>query len=360
MTDAFLLGRALLQFHSKDEDLRRELSAVARTPDGHLWVGSDEYLTLERLTPLGDGIYGDHKKFHLKDYIVLADRDSEADIEGLDYADGYLWVVGSHSLRRRKIKGKKTQKDIERLTKIKRDPNRYLLARVPVLNGELVESCPRSDSDDRTLSAARLGQIGDPHPLMEALSRDEHLGPFLQMGLPSKDNGFDIEGLAVRGNRVFIGLRGPVLRGWALLLELRVETSAPGTLSLAAPDDGVLYRKHFLDLNGLGIRELCLHGKDLIILAGPTMTLTGAMQIFLLENAIEHERDTLSDLASGKLKVLFDLPFTMGSDNAEGLTLFPCLGYDTSLMVVYDSPSEVRLAGKKSVCADIFRLPGKS
>ncbi|MEM9511279.1 MAG: DUF3616 domain-containing protein, partial [Cyanobacteria bacterium P01_E01_bin.48] len=77
MTDAFLLGRALLQFHSKDEDLRRELSAVARTPDGHLWVGSDEYLTLERLTPLGDGIYGDHKKFHLKDYIVLADRDSE-------------------------------------------------------------------------------------------------------------------------------------------------------------------------------------------------------------------------------------------------------------------------------------------
>ncbi|MEO0804655.1 MAG: DUF3616 domain-containing protein [Cyanobacteria bacterium J06642_2] len=153
------------------------------------------------------------------------------------------------------------------------------------------------------------------------------MGPFLQMGLPSKDNGFDIEGLAVCGNRVFIGLRGPVLRGWALLLELRVETSAPGTLNLAAPDDGVLYRKHFLDLNGLGIRELCLHGKDLIILAGPTMTLTGAMQIFLLENAIEHERDTLSDLASGKLTVLFDLPFTMGSDNAEGLTLFRANAY---------------------------------
>ena len=44
-----------------------------------------------------------------------------------------------------------------------------------------------------------------------------------------------------------------------------------------------LYKKHFLDLNGMGIRELCLHGKDLIILAGPTMSLEGAMQIFRLE-----------------------------------------------------------------------------
>ena len=32
-------------------------------------------------------------------------------------------------------------------------------------------------------------------------------------GIPSNDNGFDVEGLAVSGNRVFLGLRGPVLAG---------------------------------------------------------------------------------------------------------------------------------------------------
>jgi hypothetical protein len=38
--------------------------------------------------------------------------------------------------------------------------------------------------------------------------------------LPGKDNGFDVEGLAVFGARLFVGLWGPVLCGWAVILEL--------------------------------------------------------------------------------------------------------------------------------------------
>jgi len=359
MSQAFLLSRALLTFQSKDDDLLEELSAVARTPDGNLWVGSDEYLTLERLSPMGDGLYGGHKTFHFKDYVDLFDHDSEIDIEGLDYADGYIWVVGSHSLKRNKTKGKKPQKDIARLSEIERDPNRYLLARVPVLNGELVPTCARSGSDEETLTAASLEKMNGHNQLIEALAEDEHLGPFLQMGLPSKDNGFDIEGLAVQGNQVFLGLRGPVLRGWAIILELEVETSDPGVLRLKELEDGVFYRKHFLDLNGQGIRELCLHDGDLIVLAGPTMDLEGAMQMFRLEDVLDHSNDTLWDQDSGALKVLFDLPFTIGSDHAEGLALIPCLGYEDSLMVVYDSPDKNRLTEKKAVFVDIFRLPGE-
>ena len=56
--------------------------------------------------------------------------------------------------------------------------------------------------------------------LTEALRGDEHLGSFL--AIPGKDNGFDIEGLAVAGERLFIGLRGPVLRGWAVILEVEL------------------------------------------------------------------------------------------------------------------------------------------
>jgi hypothetical protein len=359
MPQAFLLSRALLTFQSKDDDLLEELSAVTRTPDGNLWVGSDEYLTLERLSPMGDGIYGGHKTFHLKDYIDLFDHESEIDIEGLDYADGYIWVTGSHSLKRNKTKGKKPKKDIKRLSEIERDPNRYLLARLPVLNGELVPTCARSNDDEEALTAASLEKMNGHNQLMEALAEDEHLGPFLQIGLPSKDNGFDIEGLAVQGNQVFLGLRGPVLRGWAIILELELATTDPGKLSLKELDNGVFYRKHFLDLNGQGIRELCLHNGDLIVLAGPTMDLEGAMQMFRLEDVLDHSNDTLWDQDSGALKVLFDLPFTIGSDHAEGLTLIPCLGYEDGLMVVYDSPDENRLTEKKSVFADIFRLPGE-
>ena len=70
------------------------------------------------------------------------------------------------------------------------------------------------------------------------------------------------------------------------------------------------------------------------------MDLEGAMQMFRLEDVLDHSNDTLWDQDSGALKVLFDLPFTIGSDHAEGLALIPCLGYEDSLMVVYDSPDK--------------------
>ncbi len=65
--------------------------------------------------------------------------------------------------------------------------------------------------------AAGFGARGKD--LRDLLEDDEHLAPFL--AIPGKDNGLDVEGIAVRGDRVLLGLRGPVLRGWALVLELR-------------------------------------------------------------------------------------------------------------------------------------------
>jgi hypothetical protein len=360
MPNGFLLSRALLKFESDAEDLLAELSAVTRTPDGYLWLGSDEFITLERLTPMGEGVYGNHKTFHLKDFIELFDHESEIDIEGLSYCDGYLWVVGSHSFKRSQPKGKKPHKDIQRLSEIDRDPNRSLLARLPVLNGEIVPTYARSENQGDSLTVASLKQVDSHNQLLDALADDEHLGPVLKSQLPSKDNGFDIEGIAVNGNQIFLGLRGPVLRGWAIILELEVEDGEPGELILKDLGDGCLYRKHFLDLNGQGIRELCLHEGDLLVLAGPTMAIEGAMQMFRLGDVLNHTNDTLWSQDSGRLEVLFDLPFTIGSDHAEGVVLVPCLGYDPSLMVVYDAPNPIRRPDSKSVFADVFRLPDRT
>ena len=357
MPDGFLLSRVLLKFDSKSDDLLEEISAIARTPDGSLWVGSDEFTTIERLAPLGHCTYGDHQTFKLNDFVNLFDTESEIDIEGLDYANDYLWVIGSHSLKRNKTKGKKAKKDIKRLAEIEKDPNRYLLARIPIINGEPVNAFARSDAPQDQLSAAMLQKTEENNALINALSSDEHLGPFLEMKLPSKDNGLDIEGLAVCGHQVFLGLRGPVLRGWAIILEVELEEKEPGVLTLKDLGKGTLYRKHFVDLNGLGVRELCLHDGDLIIMAGPTMDLEGAMQVFRLKDVLDHSKDTLWDQDSGALKVLFNLPFTIGSDHAEGLALFSCLGHDDGLLVVYDSPDPARRPSKKSIFADVFQLP---
>jgi hypothetical protein len=101
------------------------------------------------------------------------------------------------------------------------------------------------------LTAACLQKTKDENILIEALKDDCHLGPFLSFPLPSKENGFDIEGLAVHQDKIFLGFRGPVLRGWAIIVEIEVEEKEPGVLTLKQiGEQGKLYKKHFVNLNG--------------------------------------------------------------------------------------------------------------
>ena len=87
--------------------------------------------------------------------------------------------------------------------------------------------------------------------------RFEVLRPFLD--IPAKENGFDIEGVAARAERVFIGLRGPVLRGWAGILDL--EAGAGARIEIGRLE------MHLLHLGGLGVRDLEIDGEDLLILS---------------------------------------------------------------------------------------------
>lgn len=356
MPESFLLSRVLLRF-PQSEDLLEDLSAAAVTPDGSLWVGSDELTSVERLSPIEPYIFGDRQMFSVGDFVDLFNSEDEIDIEGMDYSHDYLWLTGSHSTKRSKAKNKKTEKDIQRLSEINTDLNRYLLARIPVINGELVKSCSLSDQPEQELTAACLQKTAGRNLLIEVLKQDPHLAPFLSISLPSKDNGFDIEGLAVHRDKIFLGLRGPVLRGWAIILEIEVEETEPGQLTLKAiGEEEQLYKKHFVDLNGLGVRELCLDGKDMIILAGSTMDLEGSMRVFRLKDILDRCGNTLCGQESEDLEVLFDLPFNFGSDHAEGLTLFRCLGQPNSLLVVYDSPDPKRKPTSTEVFADVFQL----
>ena len=352
--DAFLLGRILLEFDRADVDLWGELSAIAMTPDGSVWVGSDELQTLERLKPLTPMHYGKHQSCSLPKNLALPDPEGEIDFEGLDFEDGYLWFVGSHSQKRKRPKGK-ASKDLKRLTQVVKEPNRYALGRVAVSSrGKL------SQKGSALLPFGDVEKEWEGNPVMEALGKDPHLGAYIHHPVPSKENGLDIEGVAVRGDRIFLGLRGPVLRGYAIVLELRFDTTEKDDLKLLPAAGKHLYRKHIFDLRGQGVRDLCWQGDDLLLLAGPTMAMSGYADILRwrspLDNCESEQADFIYDLEGDRLQSLMTLPITRGYDHAEGMMLGQCWD-EPCVWIVYDGPGPQRLIGDRALLIDAFRIP---
>ncbi len=368
-------GTVLLEFDPSLNQLRKDkklwdgLSAVVQVGNT-LWVANDEALSLEQLfrrDATGNGAirYANHRQFPLSDFLELpappeADgKIEEADIEGLDHDGGYLWLVGSHSLKRGQPKPENSiEKNAERLAKVSRDGNRFLLARIP-LDPSTQSPKKTVEQNGHSRTAARLAGNQKSNALTRALAGDEHLGPFLV--IPSKDNGFDIEGLAVVGDRVFVGLRGPVLRGWAVILELALKEQDASTLTLQdIGPDGRPYRKHFLDLGGLGVRDLCAQGDDLLVLAGPTMTVAGPQKVFRWSGGARPPRESL--IFGKDLSTVLELPggadSPAGQDQAEGIALFaPTGGKAPQILVVHDSAARSRQRGISTVEADLFALP---
>lgn len=232
------LKKILIEFEpnadnlDKKKELRDGLSVVLQIKDT-LWVANDETVGLEKLRLLRNSEdekfskASMHKHYCLYDFLKLpVDRPKnpkdleEIDVEGLAYDGHYLWLTGSHSLKRKNPDATLNAKTIAKeLGELSSDGNRYILARIPVVDNEDgVEIVKKHKKKSKHYHAAQL--VGDDtgNELTKALRKDLHIGPF--MGVPGKDNGFDIEGLAVCGKRIFLGLRGPVLRGWAMILEI--------------------------------------------------------------------------------------------------------------------------------------------
>ena len=356
------LDPALNRLDDEGKEFRDGLSAAVLAGDT-LWLACDETTRLDRLTREGGDTYHGHEQFPLATLLDLqAPETEEADVEGLDVSDGYLWLVGSHSLKRTKPKaGKTPEKNRERLAVVTADGNRFLLARIPlVADGATHRPEKKAGEGDQRRVAAQLHGDEKGSDLTAALEKDEHLGAFF--GIPGKDNGFDIEGLAVSGGRVFLGLRGPVLRGWATVLEVEVRQDEGNHSRLKLEGigpGGRPYRKHFLELGGLGVRDLCADGKDLLILAGPTMDLDGPTAIFRWKDGARPAEEGV--VFAGDLKRALDVPFGRGADHAEGITLLPAGGGGSrEVLVIYDAPSGGRKRGREGEAvlrADVFKLP---
>jgi hypothetical protein len=360
MPNARSANAVRLEF-APDSLVQSNLSGAAFTGDW-LWVAGDEACGLDRLRrldPVGREAlrFGEVRDFPLADLLDLPGAaDEEADLEGMAVADGWLWVVGSHGLKRKNAKPDRDHAgNAKRLAKVALDGNRRLLACLPIEPDARGEPClVRLAQDGRR--ALRLKGDAQTNLLTRALADDPHFGPYL--AIPGKDNGFDIEGLAVDGRRLLLGLRGPVLRGWSALLEIAVEARSDQLRLVPLDDTGTLVRKHFLQLDGLGVRDLHFSGDDLYILAGPTMVLNGDIRVFKWPAARPL-------LAANREPVRFQealtesvsLPHGRGTNRAEALCdLPPALsGGKASWLVLYDAPGVDRKEGEHTVFGDLLR-----
>ncbi|MFM0521776.1 MULTISPECIES: DUF3616 domain-containing protein [Caballeronia] len=330
--------------------LSTSLSAIEQVDDA-LWLAGDESRSLVRLMPRGDADYVDQKGFELGEHFppLMHKLKQEMDLEALswDVESFRLWFVGSHSLRRKDweaIDEAPADAALRALGKLDRQENRYVLGSVKL--GP--EAGPHTEPVAESWSAVKFDQ--NSSTLYTLLEGNPALKPF--MAIPSKENGFDIEGLAVGQNRLFLGLRGPVIRGLASVLQLDIERDKD--VVLKSSDGRQPYRHFLLDLAGLGIRDLCVQGGDLLVLAGPTMKLDGPIRVYRWTNALKSIADGVVDGAS--VKFLFGIATQEGRDHAEGIALFKRAGRE-QLIVVYDSPSDERLNGGVHYTADLFDLP---
>jgi hypothetical protein len=336
-----------------EDPLHKDLSAVARIGNS-LFLACDETASIERLQRMTDNRFGEHRHFSLDSLVDLpAGAEGEMDIEGLCAVDGFLWIVGSHSLKRSKPKRDESDPDdaLTRMEKVDREPNRHFLGRIPLVEEAPGLFMPARSEGEREAAWAKFGKRSSA--LTQWVSSDPHLGPFLT--IPSKENGFDVEGLAVRQDRMWLGLRGPVLRGHAVVLDIEITEKAPGRLKARRAEGERRYRKHLLDTRGLGIRDMRLDGDDLLLLVGPTMSLEGPAFVLRWRDAV-HD-DVSGVIAPGRIEAIAELPYRLHADHPEGIDLWPEAG-PGGLLVIYDAPAPERTDPETfTVRADLINPP---
>jgi phosphohistidine phosphatase SixA len=164
--------------------------------------------------------------------VEIPDEDDEIDLEGvgIDRTTATVYVTGSHARTRKVEDGvigeAKRKESREQFFRFKLEPD------------------------------GTPGRVEGPKSLAPVLENHAVLKHFTKVA--SKENGIDIEGLAVKGGRLHFGFRGPVLRGgWVPVLSCAWDNPA-GTAEV-----------RYVRLDGRGIRDLTAVDGGFLILAGP-------------------------------------------------------------------------------------------
>lgn len=186
----------------------------------------------------------------------------EIDLEGASFEGDRLYLAGSATVKRKKPDKGDREANLKRLQTV-----------IPVSGGKP----PRWKTHSNFVYEIRVKQAGGRpalrvearHDIRERLARDALLRRSL--AIPSKENGLDLEGYCHHEGRHYLALRGPVLRGHAVVAVL--------------DEDFHSMELRFLALGGLGIRSLeylehPTWGAGFFLVAGLTMEGTAPFALY--------------------------------------------------------------------------------
>ena len=290
----------------------KDLSAIGQVGP-YLVIGGDEAVgpdnnlnIIQVLSEQEDGQYV------VGDDILLPDVNNdggELDIEGIAVDGNFIYVVGSHSYRRNKAHSKKSVKRNRKTFnqgKIKDEPSRDWLHRVEV---------------NQKLQPVAIMSIS----LRDVISDHEALEVFSE--IPSKENGVDIEGIAVDDGWVYVGFRGPVfLDNYVPVLKFKFKRHEKTAKLL------------FVQLEGGGIRDMTSVGDGFLIVSGPVGDAPGPYQVYHWNGLDMVPGKDRAD-TKGYIKKLGNIDVSRGK--AEGiLALEPERGSDDDcqykFMIIFD------------------------
>lgn len=178
----------------------------------------------------------------------------ELDGEGVAFADGFFYIVGSHGHPRDKDGSLDPIHDAAAIRERMAASSQLVRAR---LDAERIETLIEAHGKgDRDVAVERTGR------LREVMAQEPLLAPFLSRRLD--ENGLTVEGLAVYEGRLYVGLRAPCLGGDSAAV-LSVDAAA-----LFTDADDVRPALHLLRLGpGRGVRDLAASPWGVLVLAGP-------------------------------------------------------------------------------------------
>jgi hypothetical protein len=275
----------VVRIRGKVEEPHHLSGAAASGP--YLLVVSDEVKHPTRVEVLKR----DGGTYQVVGDVELPAGDDEVDLEAVAVDGTMVYVSGSHAATRKIEHG--------RIEAPKRKPSREQFFRF------------------RLATHGTAGTVEGPQSLLPAIQAEPVLRDFI--GTASKENGIDIEGLAVKDGRLYFGFRGPVLRGGLVPV-----------LSTTWDDPVGAARVHYVRLDGRGVRDLAAVAGGLLILAGPVGDGDMSYRVYFWDGV-----DQLTDDEEGpRPQVLAE--FASGPGKPEGLAVLDGRGHTYDVLLLCD------------------------
>ena len=271
----------------------KDLSGIAFVSPTHGLIGADERGFVQVVT-----MSRAKQTLTVGATFSLLGDDAEVDIEAIAAEDDTYYIVGSHGVAKKTGDYQST---------------RYTICRWRV----------------DPAAGLPIGDKPEVASLKAILQNDPILGP--HFARPLQEKGVNIEGLAIRAGRLFVGLRNPNLDGYAFVIEVRAD-------DVFRHERQPAYTLHKLKLGaGLGIREIVTMQEGFLLIVGNA----GSEPSDAYPKAQDYEKDRGYQLVrwDGKGSAVENIgAIPDPSGKAEAMTILDESPEAATLLILFDGP----------------------